>query len=56
MRANCWSDDLMRHLAGVGVEYGTEWVIEHLIQQHCQPVDGVEMFCEMLDEIESDSL
>ena len=41
---NCFTDDFMRHLAGVGVEYGTEWVIEHLIQQHCQPVDGEEMF------------
>ncbi|MCP4708639.1 MAG: hypothetical protein GY869_08450 [Planctomycetes bacterium] len=40
----------MRHLAGVGVEYGTEWVIEHLIAQHCQPVDGAELFCDMLDE------
>jgi hypothetical protein len=40
----------MRHLAGVGVEYGTEWVIDHLIQQHCTTVDGDEMFEEMLDE------
>ena len=47
---NCFSDDFMRHLDGVGVEYGTEWVIEHLIRQHCQPVDGEEMFEEMLDE------
>ena len=47
---DCFTDDFMRHLAGVGVEYGTEWVIEHLITQNCQPVDGVEMFAEMLDE------
>ena len=47
---NCFSDDFMRHLDGVGVEYGTEWVIEHLILTHCQPVDGEEMFEEMLDE------
>ncbi len=40
----------MRHLAGVGIEYGTEWVIEHLIQQHCETVDGEELFEEMLDE------
>ena len=46
----CHSDDFMRHLAGVGVEYGTEWVIEHLIGQHCETVDGEELFEEMLDE------
>ena len=46
----CHSDDFMRHLAGVGVEYGTEWVIEHLIAQHCEAVDGEELFEEMLDE------
>ena len=46
----CHSDDFMRHLAGVGVEYGTEWVIEHLIGQHCRPVDGEELFAEMLDD------
>ena len=47
---NCHSDDFMRHLAGVGVEYGTEWVIDHLIQQHCTAADGEDMFEEMLDE------
>lgn len=47
---NCFTDDFMRHLAGVGVEYGVEWVIEHLITQRCQPVDGAEMFEELLDE------
>ena len=46
----CWSDDFMRHLSGVGVEYGCEWVIEHLIKQHCTAVDGEELFEEILDE------
>ncbi|MBE0534543.1 MAG: hypothetical protein IH624_02660 [Phycisphaerae bacterium] len=46
----CLSDDFMRHLAGVGVEYGTEWVIEHLISTRCTPVDGEEMFADLLDE------
>lgn len=46
----CWSDDFMRHLSGVGVEYGTEWVIEHLIKQHCTTVDGEELYEEILDE------
>lgn len=47
---DCHSDDFMRHLAGVGVEYGTEWVIEHLITQNCTAVDGEDMFEQMLDE------
>ncbi|MBW8036771.1 MAG: hypothetical protein FVQ79_14380, partial [Planctomycetes bacterium] len=46
----CWSDDFMRHLSGVGVEYGCEWVIEHLIKQHCTAVDGEELYEEILDE------
>ena len=46
----CGSDDFMRHLAGVGVEYGTEWVIDHLIETKLQPVDGEELFEELLDE------
>ena len=40
----------MRHLEGVGVEYGTEWIIDHLIETKLQPVDGEEMFEELLDE------
>ncbi len=47
---DCGSDDFMRHLSGVGVEYGTEWVIEHLITTRLTPVDGEEQFEELLDE------
>ena len=47
---DCWTDDFMRHLSGVGVEYGTEWVIEHLLKTKLTPVDGEEMFEELLDE------
>lgn len=46
----CGSDDFMRHLSGVGVEYGTDWVIEHFIKNNCTPVDGDEMYEELLDE------
>ena len=46
----CHSDDFMRHLEGVGVEYGTDWVIEHLIKEHCSPVDAEEQFEELLNE------
>jgi hypothetical protein len=46
----CRSDDFMRHFEGVGVEYGTEWVIRHLIETRLTPVDGDAMFEELLDE------
>lgn len=46
----CGSDDFMRHLSGVGVEYGTEWVIAHLLETRLTPVDGEEMFEGLLDE------
>jgi hypothetical protein len=46
----CGSDDFMRHLDGVGVEYGTDWVIEHLIREHCDPIDEEEAYEELLDE------
>ena len=47
---DCGSDDFMRHLDGVGVEYGTDWVIEHLIKEHCSPIDAEEEFEELLNE------
>ena len=46
----CYSDDFMRHLDGVGVEYGTDWVVEHLIKEHCSAVDAEEQFEELLSE------
>ena len=48
---SCHSDDFMRHLEGVGVEYGTEWVIEALIKEHCEPIDEEKLFEETLDEL-----
>ena len=46
----CGSDDFMRHMAGVGVEYGTDWVIEHLIKEACEPIDEEALFEELLEE------
>lgn len=46
----CFSDDFMRHLEGVDVEYGTDWVIEHLVKEHCSPVDAEGEFEELLSE------
>jgi hypothetical protein len=47
---NCHSDDFMRHLSGVGVEYGTDWVIEHLIKEHCSPIDAEKKYEELISE------
>ena len=46
----CHSDDFMRHLDGVGVEYGTDWVIESLIKQHCTPIDAEQEYEDLLNE------
>lgn len=46
--SKCHSDDLMRHLSCVGVEYGTEWVIEHLLNENLEPVDIEERFEEYI--------
>lgn len=47
----CGSDDLMRHMEGVGVEWGIEWVIEYLIEQECEEVEfDDDSYDEMLDE------
>lgn len=47
---SCGTDDFMRHLDGVGVEYGTDWVIEHLIKENCTPIDEEQEFEELLNE------
>lgn len=40
----CHSDELMRHLEGVGVEWGTSWVIKHILEEELTPVDTDEAF------------
>lgn len=37
--SHCMSDDLMRELKGVGVEYGTEWVIQHILETELTAID-----------------
>ncbi|MAX67052.1 MAG: hypothetical protein CME66_08970 [Halobacteriovoraceae bacterium] len=46
----CGTDDLMRHLPGVGVEYGTDWVIESIVSVEVEPIDTEEIFEQMIDE------
>lgn len=47
----CDSDDLMREVEGVGVEWGYDWVIDHLVETEGEKVDIEELFRELLDEI-----
>lgn len=47
----CGSDDLMRHLDGVGVEYGTDWIIKELLREELSPVNLEESFSQMVEEL-----
>ena len=47
----CGSDDLMRHLKGVGVEYGTDWVIKSILEEELTEFDLEESFEQMMDEL-----
>jgi len=40
----CGSDDLMRLLPEVGCEYGTDWVIEHILKTELEAVNLEEAF------------
>lgn len=46
----CLSDDLMRELSGVGVEWNVDWVIRHLLDEELTPVNSEELFESMLDD------
>ena len=35
----CGSDDLMRMIPGVGCEYGTDWIIEHILDAELEKVN-----------------
>lgn len=40
----CGSDDLMRLVDGVGCEYGTAWIIKHILETELTPVDLEDAF------------
>lgn len=44
----CGSDDLMRLVKGVGCEYGTDWVIQHIFETELNSVDLEEAFEESI--------
>jgi hypothetical protein len=47
----CGSDDLMRLVPGIGVEYGLDWVAEHLVSERLTTVDLDAAFEESVSEI-----
>lgn len=47
---SCGSDDLMRFVQGVGCEWGTDWVIKHILETELDPVDLEESFEDMVRE------
>lgn len=47
----CGSDDLMREVEGVGVEWGYDWVMEHLVETQGERVDIEELYRDLLDDI-----
>lgn len=46
----CGSDDLMRHLEGVGVEYGTDWAIKNILEEKLTQVDLDDLFEQVIDD------
>lgn len=44
----CGSDDLMRSVQGVGCEYGTSWIIEHILETELTPANLEESFEESI--------
>src|SRR5665213_1669927 len=52
---HCGSDDLMLSLREVGCEYGTSWIIEHILETECTPANLEEAFEEMVRECYSET-
>jgi hypothetical protein len=45
----CHSDDLMREMPGVGLEYGVDWVIDHILEVELNSIDEKQYFEDSLD-------
>lgn len=44
----CQSDDLMNLLPGVGPEFGTSWVVEHILAETLNPINIDDAFEDMI--------
>ena len=47
---SCHSDDLMLLKKDSGVEWGTEWIVEELIDENLNPINSEELFEQMIDD------
>lgn len=52
----CGSDDLMRLLPEVGCEYGTDWIIKHILETELEPIDMDEAFEEHVRQCYPESI
>lgn len=52
---SCGSDDLMRLVQGVGCEYGTDWVVQHILETELNSVDVEKAFEESIRECYSET-
>src|SRR5690606_41509961 len=50
---SCHSDDLMRLLPGVGCEWGTDWIVKHIIEEELTSVDTEDRSEEHTSELQS---
>lgn len=48
--AKCHSDDLMFELPGIGVEYGTEWLLQEILREHLTPANTLEVIEQSIAE------
>lgn len=54
--AGCGSDDLMREVPGFAVEWGLDWVAEHLVSENLTAVDVDKAFEESISESYSETV
>ena len=48
---SCGSDDLMRLVQSVGCEYGTEWVVQHILETELNPVELEDSFEQLMRDL-----
>ena len=52
----CGSDDLMRLKEDSGCEWGTEWIIEELLNEYLEPFNQTESFEQMIEDCYSEEI
>ena len=52
----CLSDDLMRKLPGIGVEYGTDWIVRAMLSMHLAEADTCDYFEQSIADCYSETV